>query len=101
MAAGVPTISTNTSAIPEIITDGEDGLLVPPENPEALVEAIIYALENPVMMDRMAGAGREKIKECFTWDRVAAKYCRAYESLLNTGAVRIWSPVEKLSDGLK
>jgi len=101
MAAGVPTISTNTSAIPEIITDGEDGLLVPPEDPEALAEAIIYAIENPAVMDGMAEAGRKRIKECFTWDNVAEKYCRAYESLLNIGPVRLRSPVEKLSSGLK
>ena len=85
MAAGVPTISTNTSAIPEIITDGETGLLVPPENPEALAERILYAINNPSAMERIARAGRKKIKECFTWQIVAERYCAAFESLLHSG----------------
>jgi glycosyltransferase involved in cell wall biosynthesis len=67
-------------------------LLVPPEDPKALAEAMIYAVENPAVMDRMAGAGKKRIKECFTWDRVAEKYCRVYESLLSMGAVRVLSP---------
>jgi glycosyltransferase involved in cell wall biosynthesis len=85
MAAGVPTISTNTSSIPEIITDGETGLLVPPEDPDALAERILYAINNPSEMNKVAYAGREKIRECFTWERIAEKYCATYGSLLNSG----------------
>jgi glycosyltransferase involved in cell wall biosynthesis len=100
MAAGIPTISTNTSAIPEIITHGVNGLLVPPEDSEALAEAIIYAIESPAVMNEMAEAGKKRIKECFTWGRVAEKYCRAYDSLLNIGPARLRSPVGvRLNDG--
>jgi len=85
MAAGVPIISTNTSSIPEIITDGETGLLVPPENPEALAEKILYAINHPAEMGAIAQAGRKRIKENFTWEKIAERYCQAFESLLNSG----------------
>ena len=85
MAAGVPTISTNTSAVPEIITSGVDGLLVPPEDPEALANAIVYAIQNPEEMDKMARAGKKRIEENFTWEIVAKRYCAAFERLLNSG----------------
>lgn len=85
MAAGVPIISTNTSSIPEIITDGKTGLLAPPENPEALAEKILYAINNPSEMEAIAQAGRKRIKKNFTWEKSAERYCLAFESLLNSG----------------
>lgn len=85
MAAGIPTISTDVGPVPEIITDGETGLLAPPENPEALAEKILYAINNPSEMEAIAQAGRKRIKKNFTWEKIAERYCLAFESLLNSG----------------
>jgi len=85
MAAGIPTISTDVGPVPEIITNGETGLLAPPENPEALAEKILYAINHPAEMGAIAQAGRKRIKENFTWEKVAGRYCIAFESLLNSG----------------
>ncbi len=85
MAAGVPIISTNVDSVPEIITDGKTGLLVPPDDPEALAEKILYAIAHPVEMEAIAQAGRRWVKDNFTWEKVAEKYCHAYEALLKGG----------------
>ena len=85
MAAGIPTISTNIEPLLEIISDGKTGLLVPPENPEALAEKILYAISHPVEMEAIAQAGRRYVKENFTWEKVAERYCIVFESLLNSG----------------
>ena len=84
MAVGVPTISTNVSSIPELITDSESDLLVPPENPEAMAEKILYALNNPSEMVKIAKAGRKRIKENFTLDKIKERNCAAYGSLLSS-----------------
>jgi glycosyltransferase involved in cell wall biosynthesis len=82
MAAGVPIISTNVDSVPEIITDGKTGLLVPPDNPEALAEKMLYAVTHPAEMEANARAGRTWVRENFTWEKVAEKYTLAYEELL-------------------
>jgi len=82
MAAGIPVISTTAGAIPEIMKDGETGLLVPPDDIEALKIAIIYALENRDKMQSRAKAAQEKVKKFFSWDSAAKKHIEIYKSLL-------------------
>lgn len=61
MASGVPTIGTRVGGVPEIITDGEDGLLVAPRDVEALAGAIERLIDEPELAQRLAERGREKI----------------------------------------
>ncbi len=82
MAAGIPVISTKAGAIPEILKDGETGILVPSEDIEALRKAIIYALKNRDKMQNRAKAAQEKVKKFFSWDSAAKKHIEIYKSLL-------------------
>lgn len=61
MAAGVPVVSTRVSAIPELIKDGETGLLVSPRSPEELAEAIAKTLLDPKAAARRAVAARADV----------------------------------------
>ena len=54
MAAGLPVVSTAVSGIPELVRDGENGLLVPPSDPAALADALARVAQRP----RAAGAAR-------------------------------------------
>ncbi|HXJ82008.1 MAG TPA: glycosyltransferase family 4 protein [Candidatus Methylomirabilis sp.] len=66
LAVETPVIGTNLEGIPELITDGETGLLVPPRNPEALAQAILRIVENPTRAKAMARAGRKRVERAFS-----------------------------------
>jgi glycosyltransferase involved in cell wall biosynthesis len=65
MSAGVPTIGTAAGGVPEIITTGHDGLLVPPCDPESLAAAIARLMDDPELAARLARNARATIVERF------------------------------------
>jgi glycosyltransferase involved in cell wall biosynthesis len=65
MAMGVPVISTRLSAIPELIRDGENGLLVSPDDPTALAEKMIALLTQPALREALGRNGRRTVLEMF------------------------------------
>ena len=65
MAAGVPVISTVTAGVPEMVVDGETGLLVPQKSPDALARAMRKILENAEMGAAMGAKGRARAVELF------------------------------------
>jgi len=78
MAAGVPVVATCVGGIPEIIDNGQNGLLVPPENPPALAEAILRVLRDRNLAMRLARAGQERVRTHFSFDRVVAELRQLY-----------------------
>ena len=83
MAAGLPIIANRVGALPEFIEDGVTGTLVPPGNVPALYRAILEKLENPQQAERLADAGREVVRQRFSWDKAAGKLTELYQSVLN------------------
>jgi len=69
MAAGLPVVATNTGASPEIVLDGVTGLLVGPDDPDGMCEAIVRILSDPALAGSMGSAGRRRIDEKFTVKR--------------------------------
>jgi glycosyltransferase involved in cell wall biosynthesis len=65
LASGLPGISTSLSGVPEIISDGREGLLIPPDDPEALARAVARLLDSPDERRDMAREGRRKAEEAF------------------------------------
>jgi glycosyltransferase involved in cell wall biosynthesis len=82
MAAGVPLVTTRVGSIPELVGDGRNALLVPPEDPPALADAITALIRAPETAERMAVEGRKRVREEFTWDRVASRYEQLYADLV-------------------
>jgi glycosyltransferase involved in cell wall biosynthesis len=84
LAVETPVIGTNLEGMPELITDGETGLLVPPRNPEALAQAMLRMLENPTRAKAMARAGRKRVEAGFSTaikiQRTEALYRRLLEA---------------------
>ena len=78
LAAGVPTVATRVGGIPEIITNAESGLLVPPADSRALATAILELLENPELAANLAAAGKEKIKKDFSMEEMLNKTLKVY-----------------------
>lgn len=65
MAAGVPTVSTSLSGIPELIENGKDGILVPPGDAAGLADAIERLLSDRIFAEEMGRLGSEKVKDQF------------------------------------
>jgi glycosyltransferase involved in cell wall biosynthesis len=84
MSCAVPVVATSGGALPEVVgTSGETGLLVEPNNPEALVEAIGRLLDDASLRERLGAAGRQRVMERFTWQVTAKGTAACYEAILN------------------
>ena len=79
----IPVIGTNVGGIPELIKNNETGILIPPENPEKLAQAINELLSDKEKADKLAKNGNIFVKNNMTWDVVLPKYIKFYEDLLN------------------
>jgi MMP alpha-(1->4)-mannosyltransferase len=83
MACGVPVVATTGGALPEVVgSDGETGLLVPPDDPGALASAIGRLLDDPLLRGRLGAAGRRRALERFTWEVTARGTAECYRALL-------------------
>ena len=78
----VPVIGTNVGGIPELIINDETGILIPPENPGKLVDAVNELLSDKVKAEKLATNGNTFVKNNMTWDVVLPKYIQFYEDLL-------------------
>ncbi|MGA7833791.1 MAG: glycosyltransferase family 4 protein [Acidimicrobiales bacterium] len=84
MSCEVPVVATTGGALPEVVgTSGETGLLVEPNNPEALVEAIGRLLDDPALRERLGQNGRRRVMERFTWQVTARGTAACYDAILN------------------
>ena len=83
MAAGVPVVATNVGGNPEVVVNGVTGLLVPPRNPAALAEAICRVLRTPGMRNKLGQAGRRRVLEHFSNERMIRNVERLYGELLD------------------
>jgi len=82
LAAGAPVIATRCPSGPEeIVTDGVDGLLVPPADSDALADAIINVLTSPMLAHKLSEAGRRRADE-FQVERAVARYQNLFRSTL-------------------
>lgn len=79
LSCGTPVIATAVGSLPEIVEDGVTGFLVPPNNPSALREKVLYLLSNPSLSSEMGRRGREAVLKRFTWDSVAQRRLQAYQ----------------------
>lgn len=83
MANATPVVVTRVASLPELLVEGEHGFVVPPNDPGALRERILYLSENPRVARRMGEAGRAHVQEKFTWPRVAQTCVKRYRELLD------------------
>jgi glycosyltransferase involved in cell wall biosynthesis len=69
MQFGVPVIASNEGGIPDIVTDGQTGYIVPKNDPAALTEKLVALIMDPVLRRQMGEAGKKRLEEKFTIDR--------------------------------
>lgn len=81
-ASGVPVISTAVGGIPDVCAEAT-AILVPPERPDALAQAMTSLMDDPAKQQAMAREGRALVEHRFTWDAIAAEYDQVYERVLH------------------
>ena len=86
MALGKPVVATDVGGSPEVVEHGLTGLLVPPQAPNALADAIAFLLDRPDAAARMGERGRARVGERFTLDRMIRSLENVYASLLDARA---------------
>lgn len=72
MASGLPVVATRTCGVPEIVSDGETGLLTDIGDQAALADALVAVLGDPDRARAMGAAGRARVLEHYTWEQVTA-----------------------------
>jgi hypothetical protein len=82
MACGLPVISTPVGGVPEAVVPEETGLLVPPQDTDALAAAILRLVRESDLARRMGAAGRLRAERHFSVDRVVSSIHSLYETLL-------------------
>jgi len=80
-ASRIPVVATNVGGIPEIVKDRENGILVPPANPGALAEAIIFFLRNRDLACEMAKKGFRLVREKFNIGRMVEETRKIYDRM--------------------
>ncbi len=80
MLAAKPVVATRVSAAPELVVDGETGILVSPDDPDALADATIALLDDPARATAMGAAGLARARAEFSVARMAERTARVYAS---------------------
>ncbi len=88
MAMGLPVVATRVGGVPEVARDGDEALLVPPEDAEALAAACLSLLAEPARARRLGAAGRERAARQFSLTRMIRRYEELYQDVVGTGAGR-------------
>ena len=85
MAHALPVVATRTGGIPDKVVDHETGRLVAPHDVAALAEALGPIAADPDLRKTMGAAGRRRVEQLFSWDRIAERTIAVYEELLAQG----------------
>jgi glycosyltransferase involved in cell wall biosynthesis len=81
MAHRRPVVATTVGGTPELVLDGETGLLVPPRDPEALAEALRSLVADPQRARRLGEAGYARVAERFTVERMTTRVLEVYDEV--------------------
>ena len=88
LACGLPVVATRAGGIPEMISDEENGLLVPPKDSSALARAFVRLLKDPAEAARYAEAGPKTVASRYTVDHMVEGNLRIYERLVEREETR-------------
>ncbi|WP_026939960.1 glycosyltransferase [Humibacter albus] len=86
MACGVPVVAAAVGGLQDTVVDGVTGLLVPPFDADATAAALTKVLTDTALSAELSRAGRARVRENYTWTRVARDTARVYEQLVDAGA---------------
>jgi glycosyltransferase involved in cell wall biosynthesis len=74
-------VASNVGGIPDVVIDGESGILVPEKDPVALANAFKRLEADPALIEKLLAGARKRIDECFTWDGIIERQIEVYKRL--------------------
>ena len=77
MAAGRAVVASRVGGVPELVEDGQNGLLVPQGDERALAQALLRLVRDPALNARLGAEGARRV-QAFDWDAIAAQYLEVY-----------------------
>lgn len=80
-AFGKPVVATNVGGLPDVVQNGQSGLLVPPADAQSLAQAVILLLKDPVLREQMGRNARKLSETELSWDKVAEKTLKVYQQI--------------------
>jgi len=80
LASGVPVVSSDVCGIPFLVEHQKTALLVPPRDPDAMARAVLELLDNPVLAEQLARAGKDLAQQ-YTWSHVRPRLLDVYRAL--------------------
>ena len=83
MELGLPIVASNVGGIPDVVIDGESGILVPEKNPVALADAFKRLAADPSLTEHLLAGARKRISECFTWDGIIERQVEVYKRVVD------------------
>jgi glycosyltransferase involved in cell wall biosynthesis len=81
MAMGIPVVASGVGGLPEAVQDGVTGLLVEPDNPSKLAQAIVRLLDDVALRRKMGSAARVRVAKMFSWESTTERLARLYSAL--------------------
>jgi glycosyltransferase involved in cell wall biosynthesis len=88
MAAAKPVVANKIAPLTEIVVDGETGILVEPNNPQAFARAISWLLAHPEEASRFGRQGQERVQRYFSAARMSAETVSLYNTFIGTSAAQ-------------
>jgi len=82
MASALPAVVTPVAGVPEIVEDGQSGILVPTEDPDSTADNIITLLKNPFLRETIGTTARDYVVQEHSWDRRTERIKQIYQSLV-------------------
>ena len=83
MASGLPVVATRVGGNPELVIEGETGMLVPPSDPAAMANAIWTYLDHPEFLKAHGQAGRKRVEQHFNMEKMVNGYMEVYDKVLS------------------
>lgn len=82
MGVGTALIATDVGGAQEVIIDGENGILIPPQDAQAIIEGVLKLYRNPALRECLATEGQKSVRRRFTVERMLAEQLECYARLL-------------------